>query len=92
MVFVLIILAMLLPRLTIFLLWFFTSWFNGVFHGLLIPILGFLFLPVTMLWYVVVVHYFDNSWTMIPVIGLIIAILIDLSPAKSRRYHRSRDY
>ena len=38
-----IIVALLIPRVTILLLYFFTNWFQGVFSNLLLPILGFIF-------------------------------------------------
>ncbi len=44
-------LALAAPRLVVFLLWFFTNWFNGLFTSILWPILGFVFLPTTLLWY-----------------------------------------
>lgn len=47
----LVLLALALPRLTIALLWFFSNWFHGLFDSILWPILGFVFLPTTFLWY-----------------------------------------
>ena len=79
------ILALLTPRIVIVLLWFFSHWFNGVFPTILWPILGFIFLPTTLLWYVAVLHWFGGHWTLWPVVGLVIALLIDMSPASSRR-------
>jgi len=78
-------LALLTPRLLIALLWFFTTWFRGMFPTLLWPILGFLFLPTTLLWYSAVQHWFGGQWTLWPVVGLVIALLIDVSPASGRR-------
>ncbi|MGE5401863.1 MAG: hypothetical protein ACM3S2_15800 [Ignavibacteriales bacterium] len=80
--------AVLIPRVAIFLLWFFTNWFHGIFNSILLPLIGFIFLPVTLLWYSMVFHFFDNSWGTVPIVGLIIALLIDLSPSSSRRYYR----
>lgn len=77
--------ALILPRVTIVLLWLFSDWFNGVFNGLLIPILGFLFLPTTLLWYSVVVHFFDGVWSLIPIAGAVIAVLIDLGQIGIRK-------
>jgi hypothetical protein len=91
MIYLILIFAVLIPRVSIALLWFLTNWFNGMFHTLLWPILGFIFLPVTLLWYSVVFHFFDNSWGTVPIIGLVIALLIDMSPG-GRRYYRRRDY
>jgi hypothetical protein len=82
----LVIFALAAPRLVILGLWFLTTWFNGLFPGgLLYPVLGFIFLPTTLLWYTAVVHWFGGQWTLWPVIGLIIALAIDVSPASHRR-------
>lgn len=75
--------ALLTPRLLIFLLWFFTHWFRHL--GLLWLVLGFFFLPTTLLWYTAVQHWFGGQWTLGPVVGLVIALMIDVSPAKGRR-------
>jgi hypothetical protein len=78
-------LALIAPRLMIVLLWFFTTWFRGMFDTLLWPVVGFFFLPTTLLWYSAVQRFFGGEWTMWPVIGLVIALLIDVSPAGGRR-------
>ena len=78
-------LALLTPRLVVALLWFFSSWFQGLFASLLWPILGFIFLPTTLLWYSAVQHWFGGHWTLWPIVGLVIALLIDVSPASGRR-------
>jgi hypothetical protein len=82
------IIALLTPRLVILILWFLTSWFAGLFPTLLWPILGFVFLPTTLLWYSVVVRWFAGQWTFWPVVGLVLALLIDVSPASGRRAPR----
>jgi len=81
----LILLALLVPRVTVLFLWLFTKWLDGVFHTALWPILGFLFFPLTLLWYAAVQHWFGGQWTAVPIIGLVIAVLLDLSPTRSRR-------
>jgi len=82
---VLVVLALLTPRLVVALLWLFTHWFQGIFPSLLWPILGFIFLPTTLLWYTAVQHWFAGQWTLWPIVGLVLALLIDLSPASGRR-------
>ena len=77
-------LALLTPRLVIVVLYLFTNWFAGLFDSLLWPILGFVFLPTTLLWYTAVQHWFGGEWTVIPIIGIVVALLIDVSPAGSR--------
>lgn len=79
------ILALATPRLLVALLWFFSRWFEGVFTSLLWPILGFIFLPTTLLWYTAVQHWFNGQWTLWPIAGLVLALVIDLSPAGGRR-------
>jgi hypothetical protein len=77
--------ALITPRIVIVLLWFFTAWFAGVFDNSLVPLIGFIFLPTTLLWYSAVVNWFGGQWTLWPIVGLIIAILVDVSPAGGRR-------
>jgi hypothetical protein len=79
------ILALATPRLLVALLWFFSRWFEGVFTSVLWPILGFIFLPTTLLWYTAVQHWFHGQWTLWPVVGLVLALMIDISPAGGRR-------
>ena len=81
-------LALFAPRLLIVLLWFFTTWFRGMFDGLLWPILGVLFLPTTLLWYSAVQRWFGGEWTLWPVVGLVVALMVDVSPASGRRAPR----
>jgi hypothetical protein len=78
-------LALITPRVVIILLWFFTAWFVGVFDNLLVPLIGLIFLPTTLLWYSVVINWFAGQWTLWPIVGLIVALLIDVSPASGRR-------
>ncbi|MGH7530892.1 MAG: hypothetical protein ACREMN_10965 [Gemmatimonadales bacterium] len=79
------ILALLAPRIAILALWLLTPWFEGLFATSLWPILGFIFLPTTLLWYSAVYHWFAGAWTLWPVIGLVIALAIDVSPVRERR-------
>lgn len=78
-------LALAVPRVVIFLLWFLTGWFQGIFATILWPVLGFIFLPTTLLWYTAVQHWFGGHWGLWPVIGIVIALMIDISPARGRR-------
>lgn len=78
--------TLLTPRVLIVLLWLFSSWFTGLFAAAIWPLLGFVFLPTTLLWYTAVQHWFDGQWSVLPVIGLVVALLIDVSPASGRRH------
>jgi hypothetical protein len=74
--------ALAVPRLVVAVLWFFTQWFRGMFDTVLWPILGFLFLPTTLLWYSVVQHWFGGQWTLWPIVGLVVSLMIDVSPKR----------
>ena len=78
-------LALFAPRILIVLLFAFTTWFDGLFTWSLWPILGFIFLPTSLLWYTVVLHWFGGVWSLWAVVGLIIALIIDVSPAREHR-------
>jgi hypothetical protein len=77
--------ALIAPRLLILVLWLFTGWFRGMFDSALWPVLGFVFLPTTLVWYSAVQHWFDGVWTLWPVVGIVVALAIDVSPARGRR-------
>jgi hypothetical protein len=77
----LVVLALAVPRVLIVGLWLFTHWFNGLFDTLLWPVLGFVFLPTTLFWYTAVQHWYGGEWSVVPVIGLVLALMIDVSPA-----------
>lgn len=84
----LLVLGMAFPRFTILMLWIFTHWFRGMFDTWLIPVLGFLLLPYTFLWYSVVLHLFGGAWGFWPVLILIVAVLADLTSYGGARRKR----
>ena len=84
--FLLIVFALLAPRLVLLALWFLTRWPHALFHTLLWPVLGLILAPTTLLCYMVVQHWFGGHWTLWPVVGIVIAVLIDMSPAGNRRW------
>ena len=81
------VLALAVPRLVTVVLWLFTPWFRGVFDGrtLLLPLLGFFFVPTTLLWYSAVHHWFGGHWGPWQIAGVVVAVMIDLSPAKKKK-------
>lgn len=79
----LVLLALMVPRVVIVLLWLFSEWFGGVFDTPLLPVLGFLFLPTTLLWYSAVANWWGGVWSFWPVVGLVIAIMIDMSQGRA---------
>ena len=78
--------ALFTPRLVIALLFFLSNWFKGI--GPLMGILGFIFLPTSFLWYTAVLHWWGGIWSFWPIVGIVIALMIDLSPASHRRRRR----
>jgi hypothetical protein len=85
----LVIFALVTPRLLVALLWFSTRWFEGMFSSQLWLTVGFIFLPTTLLWYTAVQHWFGGQWTLGPVLGVVVALAIDLSPAGGYRRRRA---
>lgn len=85
-----VILALAMPRVLVFILWFFTRWFEGMFTTILWPVLGFFFAPMSLLWYSAVQQWFGGQWTLWPVVGMVVAVMMDLSPARRGR-RRDRD-
>jgi len=83
------ILALFTPRILVALLWFTTNWFHGLFPSLLWPVVGFLFMPTTLLWYSAVLVWFNGQWTLWPVVGIVLAIMIDLSPVSAAQGRRT---
>ena len=85
-----VLIALMAPRFLIVLLWIFTSWFKGIFATALWPILGFFFLPTTLLWYTAVQNWWGGHFGFWQVVGLIIALMFDISPSKAKR-RKKRD-
>jgi hypothetical protein len=78
-------LALLAPRIAIVVVWISSAWFDGLFTSSLWPVLGFIFLPTSLLWYTVVLHWFGGVWSPWAIVGLIIAFIIDVSPTREHR-------
>ena len=70
-------LAVAFPRIAIVLLWLFTSFFNGVYQGVIIPILGFIFLPLTLIVYTFLTKG-GGHLTVTGLVFLFIAVIVDL--------------
>ena len=68
---VLLLVAFVGPRLTLFVLWLFSDYLNRAFDSFLVPFLGFLVLPWTTLAYAVA----QNSFGGVHDLGLILVIL-----------------
>jgi hypothetical protein len=71
-------LAVAFPRVAIVLLWLFTSFFTGVYNNIVIPVLGFLFLPLTLIVYTYIEKSHPGSLSMQQLIFIFIAVILDL--------------
>jgi hypothetical protein len=80
-------LIVLFPRIAIVILYFFTNFFTGVYETILLPLMGFIFLPVTLVAYTYLTknHYpVDAVYLVI----MIVAVAFDLGLLGGA--HRSR--
>ncbi len=78
------------PRIVLLLMWFFSNYLQRAFHHqLLLPILGFLFLPITTIVYAWEVN---NAMPLegINILWLVIAVVIDLGGIGNGARHQAR--
>jgi hypothetical protein len=83
----LIILFLAFPRIALVLLFIFSNYLQRAYHGLILPLLGFLFLPLTTLAYAWMVNS-GLPTTGLNLLILIIAVVIDLGGIGGSEYHR----
>jgi len=74
---VLALLAFLGPRLVLLLLWLFTNYLSRAFDGLLLPLLGFLFLPWTTIAWAIAQNEFGGT-NGIGLLVIAIGVLADI--------------
>jgi hypothetical protein len=74
----LLLVLLLFPRVALVLMWFFSTYLQRAFHGgLVLPVLGFIFLPLTTIVYAWELN--SNMPTAgINLLWLLIAVIIDL--------------
>ena len=86
---IIVLLVLAFPRVVLAALFLFSNYLERAYHGIIIPIVGFIFLPVTTLAYAWMV----NTHTPIDgpyLVALIIAVVIDLGGIGGGGYYRSR--
>jgi hypothetical protein len=82
--------VLLFPRVALVLMWFFSTYLQRAYHGaVLIPLLGFIFLPLTTIVYAWEVN------TGMPVAGinllwLLLAVIFDLGGIGGGAHRQSR--
>lgn len=88
---ILAVLALLFPRVVILLLYFFTNFFHGLFDTVLIPVLGFIFLPLTLLAYAWLRHSGQPVGSLLFLVVMSLAVVIDLGLlGGGKHWRRSR--
>jgi hypothetical protein len=83
----LLILFLIFPRIALLLIFFLSNYLERAYHGLLVPLLGFIFLPLTTLVYA----WMANTHQPIAGINLlilIVAVVIDVGGLSGGEYHR----
>jgi hypothetical protein len=71
-------LAIAFPRVAIVLLWLFSNFFTGVYQGIIIPVIGFLLLPLTLIVYTYLVKTSGGHLTTTQFVFIFIAVVLDL--------------
>jgi hypothetical protein len=85
----LLIVVVAFPRIALVLLFFFSHYLERAYHGLLIPLIGFLFLPLTTLAYAWMVNA-GMPTAGINLLILLVAVIIDIGGLGGGEYHRRR--
>ena len=87
----LVVLGMLVfPRVALALMWFFSHYLQRAYHGsLLVPLIGFLFLPLTTIVYAWEVNSHMPT-SGINLLWLLIAVVIDLGGLGGGARHQSQ--
>ncbi len=83
------ILVLAFPRVVLVLMFLSTNYLGRAYHGLLVPLLGFFFLPVTTIVYAWLVNT-HRPVEGINLIILIVAVVIDAGSWGRGEYHRRR--
>ncbi|HEV3329513.1 MAG TPA: hypothetical protein VG096_00930 [Bryobacteraceae bacterium] len=77
------------PRVFLVLMFLLSNYLERAYHGLLLPILGFIFLPLTTIvyaWEVNMHHPIDGIY----LVALIVAVVIDVGGLGGGAYHGRR--
>jgi hypothetical protein len=75
------------PRIALLLLFLFSNYLQRAYHGLILPLLGFLFLPLTTLVYAWMVNT-GQLVAGVNLLILIVAVVIDIGGLGGGEYHR----
>ncbi|MGA2740955.1 MAG: hypothetical protein ABSG65_26385 [Bryobacteraceae bacterium] len=84
-----VIVVLAFPRVALVLLWLLTNYLQRAYHGLLVPLIGFCFLPLTTLAYAWMVNN-HQALQGVNALILVVAVIIDLGGLSGGEYHRRR--
>jgi hypothetical protein len=84
-----VILVLAFPRIVLALLFLMSNYLERAYHGLLIPLIGFFFLPLTTLAYAWMVNT-HQAIEGVNLLILLVAVIIDLGGLSGGEYHRRR--
>ena len=83
----LVIILLAFPRIALALLFLFSNYLGHAYHGLILPLLGFVFLPLTTLTYAWMVNTRQPT-EGINLLILLVAVVIDIGGLGGGEYHR----
>ena len=83
----LLILFLAFPRIALLLLFLFSNYLQRAYHGLILPLLGFLFLPLTTLAYAWMANT-GQPTAGVNLLILIVTVVVDLGGLGGGEYHR----
>jgi hypothetical protein len=82
-----VILLVAFPRIALLLLFFLSDYLQHAYHGLIVPLLGFIFLPLTTLVYAWMVNT-HQALAGVNLLILVGAVVVDLGGLGGGEYHR----
>ena len=82
-----VILVLAFPRIVLACLFLFSNYLQHAYHGLILPVLGFFFLPLTTLAYAWMINS-HMPLEGINLVILIVAVIIDIGGLGGGEYHR----
>jgi hypothetical protein len=85
----LVLVVLAFPRVVLILMWLTSNYLQRAYHELLIPLLGFLFLPLTTIVYAWLMNT-HSPLEGINLLYLILAVLIDAGGLGGGAWHRRR--